>query len=975
MHKNQLDKIRILAALVVIFSHHYPLTGTRPPAWLETPWLNWSMAGGVGVMVFFCISGYLVTLSWYKQPEFAPFLWKRILRLWPGMLGSVICGIFLFGLIFTTIPLGEYLKSPATWNFFWTNISLTKEYGFLPGVFKNNPNPEVMNGVYWTIPMEFTCYLILAGLGATGLLNRKKILKGFLLIYMASFLLFYNSDFTGIIRHWVEYPAFFAAGAFIALHKNWFSKNGGKLLLFIAPVLVFTYFFTPYPATSRFFLIPALVIFIGNLPAKNSWFTRLGDPSYGIYLYGYPIAQSITALWPEMNFWASLFLTFALSVIAGYASWLLLESRALRWKDIDAATLKMALGKLFRQFWPILPCWVGLRFIVLHLDSPSYNDAENLYLPIARALLDQDWNIFFKPETYYAAPLAYLWPALWGADPTSIRIANMGLWVGCVWFMWRSCLLLGGARAAAFAMVLMLSPELMRFFPSELTEPIYLFSLLGWMHALARILVGHERTRGVIAQAACMLTICLLSRPVLQLIAPAMLLACLVGLVIARNRPAPPVWQPYLPTIALSLSLGLIFPIMVIIKNGLIFGLWGLSSGAGIGLYLGMHPLFQGAEPAFLGFQYDINLTTMLANVTSAPHSIAGDAIARGAAVWQLQSMPLADAATFFFRKLWWWLAHHPEQVEHMGSTLRKLRLFELSILIVACFVMARKLSRRRHATDSNGITPEQWLLAAFMLLMFSGMLAQLMPILYNSRYSATILDPWLIPLAAFGLTYITQPISLRCNFTNTRWSIGLEGREANSLWSSFFIFLLILAMTFSVFNLARKRERVAVDPIHMGPTQTIFEISDSNRIDMQNLERHGDREWIMTQSTAALLVKIHSSDIQNIGVSNILNALWDSKIAVHTPSERCEKVETAYQLTSGTILQPTYYKKSLTLKLRSDGRPQRIVTHANNELRPQEPGYLRLVFHCPAGSRISWFGTRFLASHYPAEAAANANH
>ena len=43
MHKNQFDKIRILAALVVIFSHHFPLTGTRAPAWLENQWLHWSV--------------------------------------------------------------------------------------------------------------------------------------------------------------------------------------------------------------------------------------------------------------------------------------------------------------------------------------------------------------------------------------------------------------------------------------------------------------------------------------------------------------------------------------------------------------------------------------------------------------------------------------------------------------------------------------------------------------------------------------------------------------------------------------------------------------------------------------------------------------------------------------------------------------------------------------------------------------------
>ncbi len=331
MHKNQFDRIRILAALVVIFAHHYPLMGRQAPAWLENKWLHWSLAGGVGVMVFFCISGYLVTMSWLREPKLAAFLWKRVLRLWPGMLGSVVFGVFFFGIIFNTIPLGEYLRIPTIWRFFWANLTLVTYFPFLPGTFITNPSAQVMNGVYWTIPMEFTCYLILASLGFLGIIRNNKIIMYLILIYLMIFLIFFNPDFTGRIQHWIEYPAYFSAGAFIALHKNWFSKYGGRLLTVITPILLATYFLTSYTATSRFLLLPSLIIFLGNLPARENWFSKLGDPSYGIYLYGYPIAQSIIALWPDMHFLASLTVTFALSICAGYASWHFLESRALRW--------------------------------------------------------------------------------------------------------------------------------------------------------------------------------------------------------------------------------------------------------------------------------------------------------------------------------------------------------------------------------------------------------------------------------------------------------------------------------------------------------------------------------------------------------------------------------------------------------------------------------------------------------------------
>ena len=250
------------------------------------------------------------------------------------MLASVLVCVGVFGLLFTTLSTPEFLSAPATWAFIRDNLTLYPSNATLPKVFAGQPYPEVMNGVYWTIPMEFMCYLILAALGLFGVLKYRRLASALGLLYIAWFLITCNADFTGVIRHWYEYPAYFAAGALIALHNDWFRQHSGKLLLIALPVLLGLYFFTPYRGTARFLLLPLLVIYLGNLPARDSWFTRLGDPSYGIYLYGYPIAQAVIALWPNLNFWLSLCLTFGLSLAAGYASWALLESRALRWKSL-----------------------------------------------------------------------------------------------------------------------------------------------------------------------------------------------------------------------------------------------------------------------------------------------------------------------------------------------------------------------------------------------------------------------------------------------------------------------------------------------------------------------------------------------------------------------------------------------------------------------------------------------------------------
>ena len=312
----------------------------------------------------------------------------------------------------------------------------------------------------------------------------------------------------------------------------------------------------------------------------------------------------------------------------------------------------------FLWLWPLLGCAAGWWSIVKRFGQPVHVDAQHVYLPAARAFLEQGWSYLLTSDSYRVVPLAYLWPALWGAEPSWIRMANAGLWAGCMYFMWRTGCLVGGWRAGAIAVLLLaVHPEVSRYFPTELTEPIFLFGLMGWMYAAAQILIGRKPTPGMAVLGACMLTLTLLSRPVLQLLAPACLGLCLIVLAyrrLARNGATDFPSQRILVCMTWSLLLGLLIPLALALKNGLAFGLWGLATGSGTALYLGTHPLFPGTEPPFLGFSYDANALTLLKTGDSDHLGLAGDRVLRGAAMWQLQSMSITDAAAFFGRKLWW---------------------------------------------------------------------------------------------------------------------------------------------------------------------------------------------------------------------------------------------------------------------------------------------------------------------------------
>ncbi len=977
---NNFDAIRIAAATMVLVSHHYALTGQIEPSFFGIHSL-----GGLAVTIFFIISGYLVAASWQRDPDIWRFAIRRFLRIWPALTAVLVLTAYGLGAWVTELPLKEYLTHRATANYLhglWMNIHFV-----LPGVFEHNPYARGVNGSLWTIPFEVRCYVILGLAGMLGLLKFRSVFLFGIALYMLWFLARSNADLTGSVHYGRELSAFFLAGAAMHVLERHWNRSPTFWALGVgtgsAIALVFG-----WRHTALLIALPFVIIYSGTrathyLRRAGCW----GDPSYGIYLFAFPIQQSVILYtWPSLGFGGTLALALLFTTILAYASWHLLEKQALKLKPSNSlSSLNPFLLQVLRDIWsrvpwnyiwPIIACFVGLRFILLRLDGAVLIDPAVSYLPSARAFLDEGWSFLLRPESYFVTPLAYLWPAVWGVDPTWIRIGNMGLWVGCVWFMWRTCLMLSGPRAAAIAMLLMLSPELMRYSPTEMTEPIFLFGLFGWMHAIARVVLGNERSWGVIVQGAFMLAVTLLSRPVLQLIAPAALLAAVGVMVyqtVFRKDARDSVWRLNLPPIAWSLGLGLILPIALVIKNGIVFGLWGLGTGSGIGLYLGTHPLFQGGEPGFLGFDFDVNLMAALASATGHSHSMAADSATRQAAIWHLQSMSFADAWTFFMRKLWWWLAHHPAQIETHGSAIRKLRFFELLVVLFSLGWLVQGWLRRSSTFQAlrTAVSPAQWTFGAFLLVMFLAMLAQLMPILHNSRYSSALLDPWLIPLTAFGLALMSAAVQWSQPVGSDRSLVNPQSHEKTKSWRFIAIIAGILILTFGGYNVARKYDRIGIDPAHMGETLSRLEVSSESRIQVEGMHPLSDHVWTVTQPISRIRVSIDQNAVDEIARSQIFNAMWETRLSVDGKGQKCKTSEFSYQTADGRILQPQQ-KLSLQLPILPNQAVQRLVVHANHEMRPREPGSLRIQLRCPVGTEVEWHGTWLLESRHAWSAAAH---
>lgn len=85
-----LDGVRAASILLVLAAHTLPL---GPKSWL----LN-GVAGRMGMALFFCLSGYLITSMLYRKPQIGPFLAKRVMRIVPALALYLAVLLAFFGL-------------------------------------------------------------------------------------------------------------------------------------------------------------------------------------------------------------------------------------------------------------------------------------------------------------------------------------------------------------------------------------------------------------------------------------------------------------------------------------------------------------------------------------------------------------------------------------------------------------------------------------------------------------------------------------------------------------------------------------------------------------------------------------------------------------------------------------------------------------------------------------------------------------
>lgn len=313
------DMLRVGLAFSVVGWHSFYIAQGEPHPLAD---LHFFWFPGYAILsMFFALSGFLITASAMRL-SLGNFIINRGLRIIPALLVEVMLSALVLGVIFTTLPLSEYLRSDGFWRYFGNIagfVSLT-----LPGVFGTNPDHSV-NVSLWTIPYEIGCYVLIGGLILFRSLHQPKIVLALCVAFAVIAV--------GISLIEPDLPPASALNP-----RNIFIGNGSRLFIsFLLGIAIYLYRFEiayshrtaaacllfcvavaavgPLPGVLLNVLVtPALVYLTAYLGVSDlpelPLFNR-GDYSYGIYLYGYPLQQTIVALWPYQ---ANVFLLFVLSV-------------------------------------------------------------------------------------------------------------------------------------------------------------------------------------------------------------------------------------------------------------------------------------------------------------------------------------------------------------------------------------------------------------------------------------------------------------------------------------------------------------------------------------------------------------------------------------------------------------------------------------------------------------------------------------
>jgi len=334
---NNHQLIRFGAATGVFISHCFALAGfgaTGKPA----------LIGFISLNVFFIISGFLVTKSFIDRPSHWSYVRARALRIFPALLVAVLFSTYIIGLTFTNLPAWDFFSNIKVHVYALKNFILfiPDIPNQLPGVFLDSKYKPIVNAPLWSLPYEVWCYTLLLIFG--WLLKVKTSPKIFYTVAVIAFLYFFGAFTLNYANKTTQYAFIlgkdaYRLGAMFLLGVVLYGlREKIKISHIIAIIIVVLIGVSAVVdrwlyAVVSFAGLGYLVLYLAYaIKGPFRHFNRVGDYSYGVYIFGYPIQQGVEQIAPNLSLPVFSIVSFTITLLLAIASWHLIEKRALSLK-------------------------------------------------------------------------------------------------------------------------------------------------------------------------------------------------------------------------------------------------------------------------------------------------------------------------------------------------------------------------------------------------------------------------------------------------------------------------------------------------------------------------------------------------------------------------------------------------------------------------------------------------------------------
>jgi peptidoglycan/LPS O-acetylase OafA/YrhL len=278
--------------MLVLILHYEQLLYFVPPS----GWPGISISdqrlwfGLLGADLFFVISGAVILLTVERTKSAWEFAVRRIARLYPAYWASVaFCGAYF--LATSDISLGRVLL----------NFTMLQKFFAVPGI----------DPAYWTLAYELSFYVAIGACSAAGLTDR---IDKIALIWLACAfpLRFCGIDLQASRFALVVMPQFghlFIAGMMIFRVAS--GRATPSTLIALSLCLVYSLFgrtdwaqisSVPYFAANAIFIFSVWLALSYRRPCPGlSWLVGLGQCSYSLYLFHFPLGVMLIALTDAMG--------------------------------------------------------------------------------------------------------------------------------------------------------------------------------------------------------------------------------------------------------------------------------------------------------------------------------------------------------------------------------------------------------------------------------------------------------------------------------------------------------------------------------------------------------------------------------------------------------------------------------------------------------------------------------------------------